>query len=224
MELNYILDMVREKKEIRALVITGEGENFSAGADISEFGEFRNIENKEKYDRAIYGAGDKLKKILIPTVAEIRGYCYGGGLGLALKCDFRLCEENSQFALPAVKRGIGYNMRSIMDLVEVVGLTNARDILLTGRKIDYHEALEMGLAKNINKYLKKPSEKYVNIFLGNSPLAVEAVKAGFLEITGEYENGDLSHQKRVERCFQSHDYFEAAKAFEEKRKPQFKGI
>jgi enoyl-CoA hydratase/carnithine racemase len=128
-ELGSVLDNVKSDQDLRLLIIEGEGNNFSAGADISQFSSLRIGEKRNEYDSAIYSANDKLKKLLIPVIASVKGICFGGGFALALKCDFRIAEENAVFSLPAVKRGIGYNKESIKDLVDVVGLNNARDIL-----------------------------------------------------------------------------------------------
>lgn len=211
-ELGSVLDNVKSDQDLRLLIIEGEGNNFSAGADISQFSSLRIGEKRNEYDSAIYSANDKLKKLLIPVIASVKGICFGGGFALALKCDFRIAEENAVFSLPAVKRGIGYNKESIKDLVDVVGLNNARDILLTGRKVYYPEAVSMGLVSN----------NYIDILVENAPLSIRAIKAGLLEIRNIISD-DFSANDLVDECFLSEDYLEAAEAFKEKRQPIFKG-
>lgn len=220
-ELSLHLDKIA-KEDLRVLIIMGEGDNFSAGADISQFSELRQGEFQEEYDKVIYSAGNKIKNLLIPTIAYVKGYCFGGGFGLVLKCDFRIAREDVVFCLPAVKRGIGYNKRSIKDLVEVVGLNNAREILLTGRRIDFKEGYEMGLITNSKISIDEALDYYVNMLLENAPLSIKAIKAGFLEITENHVK-EFSSEKCLEKCFKSEDYIEATNAFIEKRKTNFTG-
>lgn len=221
-ELAYQLDQIEKDKDLRVLLIEGEGDNFSAGADISEFSDLRQGKMRLKYDKAIYSAGNKLKLLLIPTIAHIRGFCLGGGFALALKCDFRIAEKNAVFALPAVKRGLGYNKKSIKELLDVVGLNNTRDILLTGRKIEYKEALEMGLVLKSNISSEEAVESYIQKLSENAPLSIKAIKAGLLDIAGENYAGPNS-EELVDKCFFSEDYIEGNIAFKEKRKTNFKG-
>lgn len=211
-EFGSVLDNVKSDQDLRLLIIEGEGDNFSAGADISQFSDLRCGEKRNEYDRAIYSADDKLKKLLIPVIASVKGVCFGGGFALALKCDFRIAEEDAVFSLPAVKRGLGYNKENIKDLVDAVGLNNARDILLTGRKVYYPEAVSMGLV----------SKNFIEMIVENAPLSIKAVKAGLLEIRN-ISSDDFSAEDLVDECFFSEDYLEATNAFKEKRQPIFKG-
>src|SRR5690606_15986960 len=84
-----------------------------------------------------------------PTIAMIRGYCIGGGLGLAVCCDLRICSEQSRFALPAARLGLGYGLKAIERLQSVVGTAFAREILFTARQFDAAEAKAMGLVNRV---------------------------------------------------------------------------
>ena len=95
-------------KNARVIILTGEGENFCAGADISEFDVVRkNAKTAITYEQTNIDAFKALRDCPIPTIAKIKGYCLGGGFGLAAACDLRIAHKQAVFAIPAAKTGIG---------------------------------------------------------------------------------------------------------------------
>src|SRR5262249_57134767 len=84
-----------------------------------------------------------------PIIAKIQGYCLGGGAGLAVACDMRICSDNSKFGIPAARLGIGYNYNAVKRLVDLVGPAFAREIFLTARQFSSTEAYEMGLVNRV---------------------------------------------------------------------------
>ena len=84
-----------------------------------------------------------------PTIAKIRGFCIGGGLGLAACCDIRVCTEGSRFALPAAKLGLGYGFNPMRRLADVVGSSFAKEIFFTARQFTAAEAAGMGLVNRV---------------------------------------------------------------------------
>ena len=222
LELADHIEKIKNDSQIRMLVIEGDQNHFSSGADISEFSELRAGHNKKEYDKAVINACKDLQTLLIPTIAYIKGYCFGGGFGLAMQCDFRFCEPDAIFSLPVVKRGLSYSKEQIRQLITIVGVTNAKDILFTGRKITAQEAELMGFTSIVNNPVKKDADNYVTMITENAPLSVQAVKAGFLELTGS-GTGHISHEELTRLCSESADYREATLAFTEKRKPRFRG-
>ena len=113
-----------------------------------------------------------------PTIAMIRGYCIGGGVGLALCCDLRICSDNSKFGVPAAKLGLGYGFKGIKKLVDVVGPSFAKEIFFTARQFTAAEALTMGLVNRVlpEAELENYVKDYADTISGNAPLTVNAVK------------------------------------------------
>ena len=220
---DYVLDSA-----IRVIVVSGEGGRaFSVGADISQFEEKRgSVEAVEAYDATMGRAYEKLRHVPIPTIAKIGGYCIGGGLATALCCDLRIASDDSSFAIPAARLGLGYGYNSLKPLVGLVGPANAQEILFTTRRFNASEAYHMGL---INRVL--PGEEldgfvavYAEIIAGNAPLTIKACKRIIAEIGKDPDQQDLDLCRRLtEACFASDDYKEGRAAFMAKRKPSFRG-
>jgi enoyl-CoA hydratase/carnithine racemase len=214
--------------EVRVVILKGEGgKSFISGADISQFKERRATLEQVRAGEAISEANNKaLRECPKPTIAMIRGFCMGGGLGTAIVCDIRIASDDSQFGVPAAKLGVGYRFNGIRRLAEVVGPQFTAEIFYTGRRFSAQEAYDMGL---INRMVPAADlEKYVLDFAttlaGNAPLTLKAVKQCLIELKKDPADRDLDLcQKAVEDCFASQDYIEGRNAFMEKRKPAFKG-
>jgi enoyl-CoA hydratase len=223
-----ILDDFAADNDIRAVVLTGAGgKAFVSGADISKFeSERANLEASRAYgakSEAAYGSIHEFPK---PTIAMIRGYCIGGGLGLATCCDLRIATDNSRFAVPAAKLGIGYGYVGLRRLVDIVGPAFAKEIFYTARQFDAQEALAMGL---INRAVPSAElETYVksvtDMICANAPLTIKAVKFTVNEIVKDESKRNVARTvEMVETCFTSSDFIEGRTAFMEKRKPAFTG-
>jgi enoyl-CoA hydratase len=161
-----------------------------------------------------------------PTIAMIRGYCIGGGVGLAVCCDLRICSDNSRFAVPAAKLGLGYSYAGLRRLVDVVGPAFAREIFFTARQFDSEEARQMGLVNRVvpQAELESYVKTYAETIAVNAPLTVKAVKYIVGEVMKDESKRDLARcAEMVEQCFTSKDFIEGRRAFMEKRKPAFTG-
>ena len=191
---------------IRVVVLTGAGgKAFVSGAD--------------QANTAVY-------EFPKPTIAMIRGYCIGGGVGLALCCDLRICSDNSKFGVPAAKLGLGYVFKGIKKLVDVVGPSFAKEIFFTARQFAAVEALQMGLVNRVlpDAEVEKYVKDYAETISGNAPLTVNSVKYIVGEVVKDESERDLRRcDDLVAQCFASKDYIEGRKAFMEKRKPAFTG-
>jgi enoyl-CoA hydratase len=223
-----IMDDFANDDGIRVVVITGAGgKAFVSGADISKFeNERSNEEAIARYNAIVAKANDSLYDFPKPTIAMIRGYCIGGGLGLAVCCDLRIASDNSRFAIPAAKLGLGYGFSGIKRLADLVGPSFAKEIFYTARQFDAAEAQMMGLVNrvvppdNLEAYVKD----YADTIGGNAPLTVKAVKFIANQTVADDSNRDLGRcADLVKRCFDSKDYIEGRRAFMEKRKPAFIG-
>jgi enoyl-CoA hydratase/carnithine racemase len=213
---------------VRVIVVTGAGgKAFVSGADISKFEDERASEAAVKrYNVAVERMYDTIYNLPKPTIAMIRGYCIGGGLGLAIACDIRICSEESRFALPAAKLGLGYGYAGLKRFVDVVGPAATKEIFYTARQYDAAEALQMGLVgrvlpdQKLEPYVMEMAETIAN----NAPLTIAAVKQIVQDAVKDPAARDLARgEAMVRTCFVSRDYVEGRRAFLEKRKPVFTG-
>ena len=176
-----IMDDYERDDAIRVIVVSGAGGRaFVSGADISEFKERRASEEAAAaYAKISEGARMRLQDTLKPTIAMIRGYCIGGGVGTALACDMRIAAEGSKFGIPAAKLGLGYAYDGIKKLIDLVGPAYAREIFFTARQFTAEEALRMGLVNQVvpDGKLEGYVKNYCNMIAGNAPLTVRAAKA-----------------------------------------------
>ncbi|MFP6777402.1 MAG: enoyl-CoA hydratase [Alphaproteobacteria bacterium] len=226
--LPRILDQFEADVEIRVIVLKGAGEkSFISGADISEFDNKRaSAEAVAQYDKIAHEASERLIHAAKPTIAMIRGYCIGGGLGVALSCDIRIASIGSRFAIPAAKLGLGYRVSSLQPLVALIGPAFAKEVIITARQFDCSEALAMGLinrAVDVQE-LESYTADYCARIAANAPLTMLAAKRTVDEISRA--PSDLNRElceRLVDECFSSADYVEGRHAFMDKRKPRFEG-
>lgn len=214
--------------DVRVLVVTGAGgKAFVSGADISKFGDERATETAvEHYNSTSQGFYSSLYDFPKPTIAQIQGYCIGGGLNLAISCDLRFCTHGSRFGLPAAKLGLGYGYAGLKRFFDTIGPSNTKDIFFSARQFSAAEALAMGV---VNKVLADSElagfvQDYANTIAENAPLTINAIKQIAIEaLKPESERNLKLAADLVARCFASQDYIEGRNAFMEKRKPVFRG-
>ncbi len=223
-----ILDEFRDDKNIAVVVVTGAGgKAFVSGADISRFEKERSDEAAVKrYSDIVEKSYRAFHEFPKPTIAMIRGYCIGGGMGLATCCDLRICTEGSKFGVPAAKLGLGYSYPGLKRLVDIVGLSFAMEIFYTARQFTAAEAQVMGLVNRVvpDGELETYVKDYADTIAGNAPLTIKAVKATVAEVVKHDSERDIARSEAlVKACFGSRDYEEGRKAFMEKRKPVFTG-
>jgi len=223
-----MLDGFAADDDIRVVVLTGAGgKAFVSGADISKFASERaTLEASRAYNVKSDAAYASVADFPKPTIAMIRGYCIGGGVGLAVCCDLRICSDNSRFAVPAAKLGLGYGYSGLKRLVDIVGASFAKEIFYTARQFDAQEASAMGLvnrmvpAGELEAYVKSITD----MISANAPLTIKAVKFTVGEMLKDESKRNLARSvELVEQCFASRDYTEGRTAFMEKRKPVFTG-
>ena len=214
--------------DVRVVVLSGAGDKaFIAGADISKFGEERASDaGVKKYNDAVESAYASVHEFPKPTIAMIRGFCVGGGMGLASCADLRICSEDAQFGIPAAKLSIGYGAESLAQLIELVGPSHAKEILFTARRYPANEAHRIGLVNHVCQasMLESFVNSYAETMAGNAPLSIIAAK----RVIDEYVKDPANRNQKladdaVAACFVSEDYKEGRKAFMEKRKPVWTG-
>ena len=223
-----ILDGFAADDDVRVVVLTGAGgKAFVSGADISKFASERaTLEASRAYNVKSDAAYSSVADFPKSTIAMIKGYCIGGGVGLAVCCDLRICSDNSRFAVPAAKLGLGYGYSGLKRLVDIVGASFAKEIFYTARQFDAEEAHAMGLvnrvvpAGELEAYVKSITD----MICANAPLTIKAVKFTVGEMLKDESKRNLARSvELVEQCFASRDYTEGRTAFMEKRKPVFTG-
>jgi len=227
-ETSRILEDYARDDEVRVVVLTGAGgKAVVSGADISKVeSERATLDATRTYNATVEKAYSGIQEFSKPTIAMIRGYCIGGGLGLAVCCDLRICSENSRFAVPAAKLGLGYSYAGLRRLIDVVGPSFAREIFFTARQFETEEARVMGLVNRVvpDAELETYVKDYAETIAANAPLTVKAVKYIVGEVMKDESKRNVARcAEMVEQCFASQDFIEGRRAFMEKRKPAFTG-
>lgn len=211
------------KHGARVVVISGEGSNFCAGADISEFDVVRrDAETARIYEASNVEAFTAIRNCPVPTIAQIEGYCLGGGFGLAAACDMRLAAQGAVFAVPAAKLGLGYPVDAMADIVASIGDQNAKRMLFTAARFTSENMLDMGFLMQLvtADSLRDHVDTLALSIAQLAPLTHHATKTSIRAL----HSGDMETAKSVsDSTFSSEDYKEGRRAFREKRKPQFRG-
>ena len=211
---------------VRAVVLTGAGDKaFCAGADLKER-KGVSAADSGPYIDAIGGAINTWANLPQPTVAAVNGYAFGGGMELALACDFRIAAERAQFGLTEVRLGIMPGAGGTQRLPRLIGVARAKELVLRGRRIDAGEARGIGLVSQVVPLfdLSDQVELLLADLLASAPLSLKQAKQAIDRGT---EVG-IEEGLRIEReCYDvtlfSEDRNEGLRAFAEKRPPQFKG-
>ncbi|MCC7345894.1 MAG: enoyl-CoA hydratase/isomerase family protein [Variibacter sp.] len=221
-----ILERYAADPEVRVVVMTGAGgKAFVSGADISKFESERATQEAiNRYNATSERLHDVIHHFPKPLIAKIKGYCIGGGLGLAVSCDLRFCTENSRFGVPAAKLGLGYAYGGTKRLVDTVGIAFAKEIFFTAKQFTAREAYEMGLVNRVvpEAELDALVADYAETIGNNAPLTVRTAKFTIAQ-TVEHDPDLKRCAEMVKECFASNDYIEGRRAFMEKRKAQFTG-
>lgn len=221
-EVNNYLDTV-SKESVSALIITGEGKAFVAGADIAEM---QNMTKEQaiQFSKTGQDTFSRLEQLSIPVIAAINGYALGGGCELALACDFRISNNYGKFGLPEVSLGLIPGYGGTQRLSRLSGIGNTLFLQLTGQMIDAQEALRMGIVQKVTdaEELMNEAMKIAGKIIQHGPNAIKILKKvvrnGYqLDLNKAYELERTEFSKLFET-----DGPEGMSAFLEKRKPNWK--
>ncbi len=226
--MSQALDVFEKDETVRCVVLTGAGDKaFVSGADISQFEKNRaNADAQREYDRLTSAGRLKLSTFGKPVIAQIRGFCMGGGLGIAMSTDIRIASDDSQFGIPAAKLGIAYGFDMVKALVSLVGPAHAHMILMTGERFDAREAERVGLVNKVVPVaeLEATVAKLTATLAQNAPLSLKTNKMTVKAVLQDAGDRDMAAiRAAMAACFDSNDYREGRRAFMEKRKPAFTG-
>lgn len=205
----------------KVLKITGEGDHFAAGADITEFEQaYATKESAAAYTQTMLSGLSALEKCTKPTIAHIRGACVGGGCSIALACDFRFGATTSRIGVTPGKLGLVYSADDTRRLVRAVGIANAKRLLMTADIIGAEEARNIGfldvladdaeLDNRVTEFMKRIEEL--------SQWSVRATKKMFTLISDDSQH---EADALMLSSFEGEDFKEGYKAFLEKRRPKF---
>ncbi|MCW5774428.1 MAG: enoyl-CoA hydratase/isomerase family protein, partial [Rhodospirillaceae bacterium] len=208
---------------VRAVILTGAGGHFCAGADIGEFDATRgNASAGEAYTRAVDASAEAILESEKPVIAAIEGSCFGGGCGLAMDCDIRIASPGARFAVPAAKLNIVYNPRDTRHLLSLVGPGAAKRILFSAEPVDAANAFRLGLADEIDPAPLEAARRLALRIAENAPLSVGGAKMLLNAMIAGRPAQELG-ESLSRRALDSEDYKEGRRAFKEKRKPRFTG-
>ncbi|WP_188052188.1 enoyl-CoA hydratase-related protein [Aureimonas fodinaquatilis] len=215
-----------QRSDLRCIILTGKGDHFCAGADISEFDKVRaDSAAGLKYDRINDETTLAIRDCPKPVIAAVSGFTVGGGLGLALACDFRVAHSSLRAGIPAGRLGLVYSVLDCSLLVERLGLTAAKEVLLTGAIVDLDNARRLGLTDRVTEgNVVEAAHELAAEIARNAPLSLAGNKAilnALANGTAKDRAGEL--ENLIARAFDSDDYREGQRAFAERRPAVFCG-
>lgn len=223
-ELSNIFYSLEDDRDVRVLLICGEGKFFSAGADLKEFLKIESCESASFASSKGQELFERIENFPKPVIACVNGIALGGGLEFVMSCHIRLASTEAKLGLPEINLGIIPGFAGTQRLTRYVGVAKASELMLTGLPIDAMTALNCGLVNHVYDH-KELFDKSYELAMGiasKSPVAVKAI----LALT--YANKNVPYQRAVVResqlfgeVFTSKDAKEGISAFLEKRVPHF---
>lgn len=223
-EFNVLLDEISKDEQLRVLILTGDGKAFVAGADIAEM---LNKDQKQGSEFSHWGQDTfhRLELLDIPVIAAINGFALGGGLELAMGCDFRIASTKAKFGQPEVNLGLIPGYAATQRLPRLVGMADALYMLITAEMISADDALRIGLVQKIvePEQLMDEVMRLAKLIVLKGPLAVKKVK----NVTRasrhlSFDEGCKLEEKEFGSLFgKGNQGAEGMAAFLEKRKPNW---
>lgn len=225
-ELADMLDIAEKDQSVRCVVITGEGDRaFSAGADITMFPKATPVKAEEfsRIGQKVFGKIEEMSK---PVIASINGFALGGGLELALACDFRVAAEHAELGSPEIVLGLIPGWGGTQRLVRVVGLAKAKEMVMLGVRLRAEEALKTGLVNKVVHFDKLRDEvrELAKKLSDGPPVALKYAKHALNFGTQvPLEMGLRLESSLMGLSFSTEDLKEGVEAFMSRRKAEFKG-
>ena len=222
-ELEPLVGEIERDATLAALIITGEGRSFVAGADIGEQCPM-DLEAGRKWARRGSSVFRRIEKLEIPTIAAVNGFALGGGCELALTCDIILASEKAKFGQPEVGLGITPGFSGTQRLPRRVGIGKAKELIFSGKMIKADEAKAIGLVNEVYapEALMDAALEMARSFTKNAPIAVKYAKACIDRgMQMDMDDGIAVENELFAMCFATADQKEGMGAFLEKRPANF---
>ncbi|MGD6965384.1 enoyl-CoA hydratase-related protein [Rossellomorea vietnamensis] len=226
LELEKMIESIRINPDIRVVIFTGAGEKaFSVGADLKE----RKNLTEQQVRRNVMKIGDVFNGVSTlpqPTIAAMNGYAFGGGMELALSCDFRIAVSGTTMGLTETSLAIIPGAGGTQRLPRLIGESKAMELILTAKRLKSEEALDIGMLTRVASPESFMEEviAFAGEMLSNGPIALQQAKFAIKNgMNTDLQTGLQIERKAYEITIPTEDRVEALAAFSEKRKPQFKG-
>lgn len=222
-ELNKVLDDIKSRSDIRVVIFRSLQKHFSAGADLKERSSM-NDQDTLKFIDIINEVFNKIEDLKIPTIASINGVALGGGLELALCCDFRIASQNSILGLTETSLGIIPGAGGIFRLINLIGKNKSKYWIFTAQKFSSENAYQEGVIDFISsdEELLGTTLELSQEILDNSPSAIIQAKSFINNIFNDRVKLLKLQLEYYKKVYKSDDKVEALKAFLDKRKPNWK--
>lgn len=215
---------ISELPETRVVVLGGAGGHFCSGADIAEFGDiYASDLSAERYNNDYRSVEAQIRDLPVPVIAEIRGACVGGGLGLALSADLRFADTSARMVVTASKLGIAYSAEDCARIIEKIGAVRAKDMLFSARTIEAEEARSWGLVDRLAApgELAAVVDSYADVLAARSPASLKAMKLIINSLVKPDDSLCQRLRPPYSELFRGVDLAEGVRAFLEKREPAF---
>ncbi len=224
-ELDEMQNKIEQDKSIRAVVIKANGEHFSAGIDLNLLKSIDSqfVAENLNWLQRLYG---RWQEWHIPVVAAVHGICYGSAVELILGCDIRVAADDLKIAIPEVRFGLSPDMGGTVRLTQLVGLGQAKRLILGCEELNAQEALQVGLVEIVvpREKLEERAIKLAKRMAGMPPMAIRFAKRGInLANESSLAAGLAFEQAQSIFCCGTEDQNEAIDSFFNKRKPVFQG-
>jgi enoyl-CoA hydratase/carnithine racemase len=230
--LCLLLDRADTDRDVRVIVLTGEGKSFCAGGDIkamkAKSGMFagESFELRNRYSKGIQRIPRMIESLQKPVVAMVNGAAIGAGCDLVAMCDLRICSDKAKFGETFTKLGLVPGDGGPYFLARSIGYAKAMEMYLTGKIYDSAEALHMGLVSSVVKHdeLVSQTRELAQMIAANAPAAVQFTKTAMKRAMKDDLDSHLNMMSAYQGIAQrTHDHFEAIDAFMEKRPSEFEG-
>jgi enoyl-CoA hydratase/carnithine racemase len=224
-ELSDAVDAISSDQGIKAVVLTGGGALFVAGADVKEIAALSTSEEGERVSKKGHAVLQKLEASRKPVIAAINSFCLGGGLEIALSCHIRIAGDRARLGLPEIGLGIIPGFGGTQRLPRLVGIAKAVELILTGDMISAEEAKAIGLVNRVvpETEVLKEAQGLAKKIASKSQMAIAAAMKAILEESGDQLSAGLSLEAEVFGTLcETQDMKEGLNAFIEKRQPKFK--